>query len=244
MYKLSEVLSKPVISLYEATSVGTAYNIFFDDKMQKLRLLEILTDSDNDVNKFVLPKNVIFPISDAVCVKNLSVVSSIAECQNCFNPINRPCFDTDGKYIGKVTDICFDKCDVLEIFANDKKILPKDVVKINSDLVLVRAEGSKYKPTPPAIKIKEKPEVQEFPEEVIPNKPIYEKKVDVPAKLGAGTVKINTANDDRFDFLIGKTVSKNLDFGFPVAADTVITRSLLTRVAKEGKLVTLALYAE
>ncbi len=244
MHKLSEVLSKPVISLYEAVSVGTAYNIFFDDKMQKLQLLEILTDNDNDVNKFVSPKNVIFPIADAVCVKNLSVVSSTAECQNCFNPVNRPCFDTDGKFIGNVNDVCFEKCDVTEIYANDKKILPKEVVKINADLMLIRAEGSKYKPAPPSIKIKEKPIIQNSNEEITPKKPLTEKKVDIPTKLGAGTVRINAANDDRFNFLIGKTVSKNLDFGFPVAANTTITRTLLTRVAKEGKLVTLALYSE
>ena len=46
MYKISEIISLPVITLYESEFQGTAYNIIFDCKTQKCKFLSIINDED------------------------------------------------------------------------------------------------------------------------------------------------------------------------------------------------------
>lgn len=153
MLKVSEILSKPIISLYEAKNVGIISNIFFDKKMQTAKYLVIYSDNDDDINeKFIAFKEISALESDAATVKNLSkIVSrfSIAPTYS-INPMNLKVFNHEGKEIGKITDIEIEGNKIINLNLGDKKYPPSMVLSKSDEIIVINDSGQPIKLSPPA----------------------------------------------------------------------------------------------
>ena len=51
MYKLSEIIGKNVVSLFEAENTGTLVNVLFDKNLCKIRYFEVFSDEEEDVKR-------------------------------------------------------------------------------------------------------------------------------------------------------------------------------------------------
>ena len=109
MYKLSDILSKPVVNLYNGNYEGTIKDISFDEKFKQAKWL-ILFDEEGE--EFALDINKIYVVGkNAITIKNsdgLFQTTSINDnLKN--NPINLSCCTIDGNLLGRLNDIEFNK---------------------------------------------------------------------------------------------------------------------------------------
>ena len=115
---LTELLSKPVISLYEGKTEGTIKNAVFNKNLKKLRWLVLFDDQDMLEQKF-LPADEVFSVGEnAVIIKNSqAIVPNLpdADTQKQNNPINTPIYTTGGNLIDKVGDVLLDEKNMLQV---------------------------------------------------------------------------------------------------------------------------------
>lgn len=134
MTKVSKIISKQVISLYNCECVGIVTNILFDKTKKNIKYLIVLNEED-DI-EYALETNGIVKIdSDAVLIKNneeLKLKSNLdLETANYFALINLPVFNIDGKCLGNVNEINVDeKFKIESIEANNEEILRENLSKI------------------------------------------------------------------------------------------------------------------
>ena len=117
MYKLSDILSKPIVNLYNGNYEGTIKDISFDEKFKQAKWL-ILFDEEGE--EFTLDINKIYVVGkNAITIKNsdgLFQTTSINDnLKN--NPINLSCCTIDGNLLGRLNDIEFNKNFYIENFS-------------------------------------------------------------------------------------------------------------------------------
>ena len=103
MEKVSNLISKKVISLEDANQVGYVLNVIFDDRIKYFTGLIIVDDESE--NSFVLQKEDIYAIADeTVTIKSSNVLQyNISQRSN--NPIGKTVYDSRGNNLGKVLDV-------------------------------------------------------------------------------------------------------------------------------------------
>lgn len=100
MYKLSELTGKPVLSLLNASFIGTTANVCFDSALKKATVIKIFSPSEESVYiPFGALKDTFFDV--ATVNKYSPLLSPVFE----NNPIGKPAFARNGKYLGKITDV-------------------------------------------------------------------------------------------------------------------------------------------
>ena len=87
MSKISEIISKQVVSLYEAKFVGTVSNVVFDEKLSKLKSFIVL--EENEDRELELSIKDVFYFKDNIVVKNQDKLKSIIFEAESNNPINK-----------------------------------------------------------------------------------------------------------------------------------------------------------
>ncbi|MCH5164236.1 MAG: PRC-barrel domain-containing protein [Clostridiales bacterium] len=215
MYKVSDLLGKPLLSLSEAQLLGTIGNIYFDDKMTKGTFIMLYTDEEE--LRF-LPLNKLINIeNDAAVVKNCEDLSEHAE--GLKNPINSHAFNQDGKALGTIKDIVMDGTKVVSFTLENSSISSGNLVSAGK-LLIFNDSGKpvKLKPT----QKKEKP---------LPAK----KEVEFPVK---------TAFAPSYDFLLGKKLQRTIlsvDGKIIAREGENVTGDIIEDAKREGKLVILAL---
>ncbi|MCL2847135.1 MAG: hypothetical protein FWE13_00075 [Firmicutes bacterium] len=117
--KVSELLGKPVITLNNAETLGTAANIVFDNKMQTAKALKCLqSDNENEAEAFYIDIKRIKDLSlDALTISNKSLAKpeGTNNLLRARNPINTFCYNQDGKLLGIVKDVLLESLRVTEI---------------------------------------------------------------------------------------------------------------------------------
>ncbi len=150
MNKLSNILGRPIISLYNGQIEGTIINASFDKKMQKIKYLLILnepieTTTDDVLNEIkVLPTKEVYNIGqDAIVVRNNSCISNYSSLEpniQYMNPINAEVYTVLGTRLGKILDINFD--DSFNVIScaidNDTNILIEKLAVLGDGLVLMQ----------------------------------------------------------------------------------------------------------
>ncbi|MDR0426922.1 MAG: PRC-barrel domain-containing protein [Clostridiales bacterium] len=152
MNKVSDILSKPVISLYEAKNIGTVTNILFDKKLQNAKYLLVYLDSEDDVTQKYLPfKDAGSLESDAVTVKNTSKIQSrwAVPPGLSLNPINLPIYNHNGKELGRISDVRLEGAEVLAVVAGEREYTPGVILSKSDEIVIVNDGGERIKLTPP-----------------------------------------------------------------------------------------------
>ena len=151
MLKTSDIISKPIFTLYEGLCIGTVYDFSFDLKRKKINGFYFF-DDESQVNQFFLSYRNIFSISEnAIMVKNTTYVSHSDI--NKMNIINKIMYSLAGEYLGKIIDIYFDEnYNVISFCSDQNVIIPiENLVSVVHDIVIFNLSNkkiiiSKFKP--------------------------------------------------------------------------------------------------
>lgn len=129
--KLGDILSKPVLSLYNGTNEGTVLTACFDKELKKLKSLIIISENKTDFEsdeEYVLDAKRIFGLgTNAITIKNnshLELLSNIDTTIIFNSPINSEAYYIDGSYVGKITDVELDEKLNITQFVIQDNMLP------------------------------------------------------------------------------------------------------------------------
>ncbi|MEG1613734.1 MAG: PRC-barrel domain-containing protein, partial [Clostridia bacterium] len=144
MRKISEFLSKPLISLSNASYEGTIIGVLCENKLKAIEFLVVLIESDTlDEKKYVALKNIKNTTIDSVTIVNNLCIKKADELdlmRYTENPINSSVYDTDGELIGKLTDLFFADTtkNIVEIEVNGQATIPSTKIASTShDIIIV-----------------------------------------------------------------------------------------------------------
>ncbi len=252
MFKLSEMLNKDVIGLYEAKRVGRISGALFDKDLKRLKYFELTSP---DGRAYFAPKEIFGCGKDAVTLKNLSGVIDRYALPPTYTDalIGRAAYTPNGDLIGSIGDVTADGTRVIGITVGESELAPEKLLSVSDDMVIF-AEGERFRLVPPkkrtsTPKTAAKPttETAETVETVMPEqKQTAVQTVDVPVRVSSETRPEDVGRAMGYAFLLGKIVTRTVmgDNGVVVAAEgSVIDEKKLTAAEQAGKLVQLALHS-
>lgn len=228
MKTLSNLIGKPIISIYNGQIEGYVKNLLFDKKLTKVVFLQFFDDNTQE-EKLLQTKTIYKFGQDAIIIKNDSeVIIDTVDISNYINPINLEVYSLDGNKKGKIVDVALNECKVDNLILQNNKVLAiNNVLNVGKNVVILKNELKKVKITDFKNKTKFvkvnsniKVEMQNGSTIITPQKP----------------KKILTNN---IDFLIGRKTNKNIyaDNGeLIVKKQTKVTSSIIDIVCKYGKL--------
>lgn len=152
MYKLSGLVGKNVIGLYEAKSAGTLSGALLDKNMGAVRCFEVLSEGEDDLcRRFFSPECLWAMDGDAVVLHNcgklkgrLSLPASYVR-----GPINAAAYSPDGRLLGRVTDLTLDGFSVVGIDVGELSFPPESVLSRSDEIIIINDKGEKIKLVPP-----------------------------------------------------------------------------------------------
>ncbi len=238
MYKVSDIISTPVISLFEGEYIGIIYNIMFDYKQKKCNYACILDEKDN-IPKLIKFRDIYRIGNECIFIKNQTYLDLESNCdkeiEENTNPINLKVYNLNCEYIGTSHDIIIDKdYKIDKIILNNGKVINRDeIFNIGKTTIIVGNDVSiqKFKPVTKNVKIQN-----------------VEKKVMILSSLikNEQTPPSNKIITD-FRFLIGRYLSQDIvAFNGELIAkkDAVITKDIVNKASSYGKLVEIARYSK
>ncbi|MBR4124519.1 MAG: hypothetical protein IKR12_03000 [Clostridia bacterium] len=234
MEKLSELLGKPVINIFEAQIEGYVKNILLDDKFQKALWLEIF-DDENQEEKLVDVKSIYSFNKDAIMLKNSEhIILANTIIQKQFSLVGYKVYSQTGKFIDKVFDIEFDnRLHVKNILLKTQNILDKKLIlSIGKNIIIQKENKTTKLSTFAPNKVKTNSATNNLVE-IMETEP---KQIVVPKKV------LTTS----FDFLIGRKVGQNLyaENGQLIAKkQSKITSHIIDAASQNGKLKELTTYS-
>lgn len=143
MELISKYISKPIISIYEASIIGIVINVTFDRKMKRVCSLLAVSDKDKEEITYSIPINRIKKSDNALVIKNKNSIKQFIE-NNIYIkcPINNPIYTTNGEYKGIVKDISFnDNFEIMELILNDEKISANLIASASDTLIIIKGKG-------------------------------------------------------------------------------------------------------
>lgn len=243
MIKISEIISMPVISIYEGEQQGIIFNILFDSKLKKCKFACVLNETDKI--KKVLNINHIYKIGkDCIFLKNNSILD--LECNNdriidnYLSILNVNVFDLNGTKLG----ICFDveidnKFNILNIILNNnQKISKNKLVNISKNAILVYDSPVRIS--------KFKPNNNTSINNIKDNKVIMLSEIDSTITQKSN-YQSNTKIITDSHFLLDRIIEKDIQAinGEIIAKkNTTINKNTISKASKYGKLIELARYSK
>lgn len=138
MLKVTDILSKCVLSLSDAKALGVIANAYMSEKLKRLRgWLVVQEDCDEEP---LLPRERIIGNEDAVTVMHPAVLRA-PKGERC--PFGAKVYDSLGKYLGVFRDLIFDeKSGLTSSLLVEESLLPAELVlSASADGVILRAEA-------------------------------------------------------------------------------------------------------
>ena len=245
--QLSDILSKPVISLYDGTNEGFIINACFNKNLQRLKYLIVAGQEKTDEEEiYILDVSNIYKIGkDAIVIKNnvsLELLSNYEGVISINNPINSIAYTTNGESLGPVKDVSLNnELNLVEYKLSGSNIPSTRLASFSENTILFQTDIEtvnikKYKPTfkkpikesNQSVKILALPKVEE-------NKKY---------KLQEATIQRLTGNTS---LLLGRKLTKQIQSqnGELIAKkDSRITPKTIASATNHQKLRELALYSE
>jgi len=135
MYKVSELLGKPLIDTFDAKIVGTVSNIYFDEGLVDALFLCV---TDEEMNQSFLSVGDVKSLhGEAVTVQRFYAVNP-PPCTK--NPINLPAYDQSGKSLGKIRDLVLQDRRVQKIVCEKGCFERSDLLSHSPSLLIFRRE--------------------------------------------------------------------------------------------------------
>lgn len=247
MYKLSEILSKPILSLFNGKVEGTIKTAIFDKKLQKIKYLIVFNENEQ-IDEYVIPTSSIFSIGEnALVVKNASCLEPISnfEPQIVYNnPINLHAFTTKGNSMGNVIDIFFDEKFVVEkvLLSNNTTIDIADLASFSENALVVQDKDKK-------INVSKFCE-QKRPRLIKTDEPVTILRTDniqalaTPSQPQIATMPSKVTSS--VNFLIGRTITQNLysqSKELIAKKGTPISLKTIENAKKNGKIKELSIFS-
>ena len=183
MHKISEIVSKPVLTLFEGENVGTVGSFLLSEKQNKIKGFFVLND-ESEVENFISSSEIFAIGENSVIIKNLDKLKPIFNVENKGQIINQEALTITGDSLGKIKDVFFDKeFSVCSYETTSGVVLsPNNLLKIGKDVVFFDVENlnlkiSNFKPKN-AIKIQDLPEIKVQILQENPETP--QKRIEIP----------------------------------------------------------------
>lgn len=248
MYKISKIISLPIISLYESEYQGTIYNIVFDCKSQKCKFIYLLNEDDN-VEKIINFSDIYTIGKHCLFIKNNSCLNLKSNydyiLNNLTSLINLPVYNMKGDNIGTTKDIELDeKFDLQNIILSNGTSIPRtQIINFGKTTILVNdiiVNIAKFKPKLKTIK------PYNCPSKVIILK---DKQMHNNEDVKRKTLTPNQNNKiiTDYKFLINRIISQDiLSYNGEVIAKkgSYIDKSIVNKASLYGKLIELARYSK
>lgn len=255
MYYCSDLLSRPVLSLYEGELIGTVDKLLFDRKLKKLLYLQLTNENDTC---FLLPTKNIYNVGkNAITIKNNTAVSlKIEDDGLCLCPIGSKSFNIKGEFLGIVKEIILTEKFVTEkISFENNLVLDSNMIASSGKNTVIfydkssRIDVNKFVPNkmPKIFKTKQ-PEVAS----ILPvkNKLLKTENQNIQddaKNINAVPIEAMATKIQSSDFLLGKICTKDI-FNFNnellIKANAVINKKNLKEINRFGKLRELMLYCK
>ena len=237
MYKISDIISTPVISLYEGEHIGIIYNIMFDYRQKKCNFACILNENDN-IPRLIKFKDIFKIGNDCIFIKNLTCLDLETNCEKEMeentNPINLKVYNLSCEFLGTSHDIIVDdNFRISQIVLNNGKIIERnDILNIGKSTIIVGSDVSiqKFKPVVKSIKIQNSP-----------------KKVMILSDFINSETNAQNKIITDFRFLIGRILSQDviaLNGEMIARKDSIVTKDIVNKASSYGKLVEIARYSK
>jgi len=237
MYKISEIISMPIITLYESEYIGIVHNIKFDYHKKKCKYIYVLNEKNN--LKQIINMSDIYRIGEnCLFLKNKDCLkieeTHQLEMENCINPLNLAVYSTNGKYIGTSQDAILNNSMIEYILLNNgQKIKSGDIFNIGNNVILihdkVKFSISKFKPR------------QKIINKASNQKVSILSTIAEPPKSQESTISTqNTKIITDVKFLIGRILHKDIiaNNGEIVAkSGSLITKDMINKANNYGKLI-------
>ena len=201
MWKVSNIISSYVVSVFNGQIEGVVSNILFNEK----RHAKYLIISQNDEQFWVLDTANIFKLGDgAVIIKNSDCLNLMAskelEIKNCFSPINSIVVSLNGNFLGYVTDIELDeKFNILSFSSTNKNAVNLNEIINLSESVIITTHG-----------VNNKPKLSRFKTKQQINKIQPKSDTRVVSALTEPDTILPNRTVTNYNFLINRKVSKNI----------------------------------
>lgn len=241
MYKISEIISIPIISIYECDFQGIVYNVMFDTKLKKCKFLCVLNENEG-VNKSLNISDIYQIGKDCIFIKNNSIIDLKCNNDNEFSIytslLNLPVYNFNGKSLGTCTDITIDKkFSIKSLHLNSGQIINiENIVNLGKTAILVSLNNvniNKFKP-----KQKLQTNLKPREDKVIILSELNSSNYPSPQKEEIKNNNNNKIITD-FKFLIGRLIEKDIiAFNGELIAkkNTTISKEIVNKASMYGKL--------
>lgn len=223
MIKLTEIINKPIISISSGVILGAVENAVFNKKLCLTHLSVFDREKSNAV--LIPASRILHAENNAVIIKNITISNSTAQV-NC--PLNATVYLYDGSIYDTVNEIILNKDFSLKEIrcAGGKLITYENIISFSKNAVIVcfcEETAQQLKKIKPARKPRQNA--------VSTGNNIIDKDILSPRKIVP-----------KFNYLIGRKVTKTVHFGDKVIApaNSIITSKTIDICRKYGKLIALA----
>lgn len=239
MYRVSDLLAKPLITLADARFMGTIGNIYFDAKLKRGKYIELF-DEDETEQTFVELSKINVGTDAAVVMHDGVLLSadSVTLDGLASNPINAQAYNPDGKSLGRVTDVLLEGTCVAGFELDGKAVEADTLLSYSKNMLIFNDTGKPIKVIKPKKRVPPPVQVQS----VEPAPP----QVPLPEKLRA-PVSAPPPQTTVYGFLVGKTTTAPIadtTGRIAIPQGTIVTPEVIDRARSIGKLVQLALHTQ
>ena len=256
MYKVTDIISKPVINLYNGACEGTVKNICFDPSLKKAQSLILFNDSEDE--EVLLDITKVFSLGEsAITIKNNNGITPLIFAQKVKynNPINNTVYNLEGDCLGKVSDLTLNQnFKIEEIIVSNNTYSSKSVVSYNHDNLIINSSGIKFAKEscrPKSTKIKTNNLVTIMPKITLPKIEPPKIESDIPTPQKTNYVISTNPLPDRVvsnqNFLIGRKALKTV-YGINneiiIKKDSIITDKIIQNAKTHNKLIELAVFSK
>lgn len=235
MNKISDLISMPVISMYEGNYVGIIYNIHFDCKQKKCKYITILNEVEN-ISKCIKINDIYKIGKECIFIKNEECLELQSNNDNelidYINPINMKVYSLNGELIGNSIDVTLNKyyqIDELQL-NNGKTIKSSEIFNIGKNIILTQNNHTNISKFKPKTKIKtshckkdDKVVILNTPQETSLQQEIQNNKIITD-----------------FRFLIGREIIKDIiALNGEIIAKTgnIVSKDIVNKASSYGKLI-------
>ena len=233
--RITKILGKPVLSIYDGEFIGYIKNVFVDEKLRKVLWLCIFDDNTEE-EKIISPKGVYSFEGNAVMIKNKADIFLAGTIiTKDISLIGYKIYSLDGTVTGKITDIEVDsKLYITNIFQqNDEQFDKTTVLKIGNSIIIQKNSKTD--------------KLNDFrPRQISDLQISNNRKVVALKEQNQNKIQPTKLLTDGYGFLIGRKVGQNIysENGTLLAKkQSVITAHLIDTASQNGKLKELTTYS-
>lgn len=140
MLKISQLISLPIINIYEVKIEGYIEKVVFNPNKKTAEYM-VIYDENNDSYKLVKFQDVYKFGDGAVLIRNNTKITlyenNELEQSSLVSPINAQCYALDGNNMGKITDISITYGGAIQEIYASNNYLSAQIIGITNDLILV-----------------------------------------------------------------------------------------------------------